>query len=214
MQVVLLGLHGAMVAEGYEDCEGDLLTRVRAIVGPAVTVGAELDPHCHLSRLMLDAADLLVCFKEVPHSDFYEVAEELVDLCLRRARGQIAPVVTVFDCRAIANFMTSREPGRALVDDIRARQQLAPVLSISIVHGFPAADVPDVGTKVIVITDGHAELGRVVAGEVGRRILAFGANRMPPMPGPEAAVAQALATDGAPVVPGRSLGQSRRWCGG
>jgi microcystin degradation protein MlrC len=200
VQVVLLGLHGAMVADGYEDCEGDLLTRVRAIVGPAVTVGVELDPHCHLSRLMLDSADLLVCFKEVPHSDFYEVAEELVDLCLRRARGQIAPVVTVFDCRAIANFMTSREPGRGLVDDIRARQQQAPVLSISVVHGFPAADVPDVGTKVIVITDGHAELGRVVAGEVGRRILAFGANRMPPMPGPEAAVAQALATDGAPVV--------------
>ena len=200
VQVVLLGLHGAMVAEGYEDCEGDLLSRVREIVGPTVTVGAELDPHCHLSRVMVDAADILVCFKEVPHSDFYEVAEELVDLCLRRARGQIAPVLTVLDCRAIANFMTSREPGRSLVDDIRARQQQAPLLSISIVHGFPAADVPDVGTKVIVITDGNAGVGRTVAAEVGARILAFGANRMPPMPGPQAAVAQALAVGRGPVI--------------
>lgn len=200
VQVVLLGLHGAMVAEGYEDCEGDLLARVRAIVGPDVTVGAELDPHCHLSREMVDATDILVCFKEVPHSDFYEVAEELVDLCLRRARGQIAPLLTVLDCRAIANFVTSREPGRSLVDDIRARQQQAPLLSISIVHGFPAADVPDVGTKVIVITDGNAGVGRTVAAEVGARILAFGANRMPPMPGPQAAVAQALAVGRGPVI--------------
>jgi len=200
VQVVLLGLHGAMVADGYEDCEGDLLTRVRAMVGPAVTVGAELDPHCHLSRAMVDAADILVTFKEVPHSDFLEVAEELVDLCLRRARGQTAPVMTVLDCRAIANFMTSREPGRSIVDAMRLRQTQAPVLSISIVHGFPAADVPEVGTKVIVITDGEAATGRAVAAEFGARILAMGANRMPPMPGPLEAVAQALAHPGAPVV--------------
>lgn len=200
VQVVLLGLHGAMVAEGYEDCEGDLLARVRALVGPGVTVGAELDPHCHLSLAMVRAADILVTFKEVPHSDFLEVAEELVELCLRRARGQIAPVMTVLDCRAIANFMTSREPGRSLVDAIRAWQRQAPLLSISIVHGFPAADVPDVGTQVLVITDGPAPQGRAVAQEVCDRILAFGANRMPPMPGPREAVAQALAIPGQPVV--------------
>ena len=49
VDMVLLGLHGAMVADGYDDCEGDLLARVRQIVGPAVVVGAELDPHNHLS---------------------------------------------------------------------------------------------------------------------------------------------------------------------
>ena len=49
VDVVLLGLHGAMVAQGYDDCEGDLLERVRGSVGPGVVVGAELDPHCHLS---------------------------------------------------------------------------------------------------------------------------------------------------------------------
>lgn len=200
VQVVLLGLHGAMVAEGYEDCEGDLLARVREIVGPGVTVGAELDPHCHLSQAMIATTDILVTFKEVPHSDFYEVAEELVDLCLRCARGEIAPIVTVLDCRAIANFMTSRQPGRALVDDIRAWQRKPPLLSLSIVHGFPAADVWDVGTKVIAITDGHAAAGRAMASAIGARILGFGSNRMPAMPGPAAAVAQALQVQGSPVV--------------
>jgi microcystin degradation protein MlrC len=47
---VLLNLHGAMVADGYDDCEGDILARVRAIVGPTIPVGAELDPHCHVTR--------------------------------------------------------------------------------------------------------------------------------------------------------------------
>ncbi len=54
VDMVLLGLHGAMVADGYDDCEGDLLRRVRAIVGPKVVVGAELDPHNHLSAAMVE----------------------------------------------------------------------------------------------------------------------------------------------------------------
>ncbi|MFM1856026.1 MAG: hypothetical protein RLZ83_1335, partial [Pseudomonadota bacterium] len=44
---VLLGMHGAMVADGCDDCEGDILEHVRAIVGPDVPIGVELDPHCH-----------------------------------------------------------------------------------------------------------------------------------------------------------------------
>ncbi|MGT2492419.1 M81 family metallopeptidase [Cupriavidus basilensis] len=65
--MVVLGLHGAMVADGYEDCEGDLLARVRALAGPGVVVGAELDPHCHLSDAMVANADMLVAYKEYPH---------------------------------------------------------------------------------------------------------------------------------------------------
>ena len=32
-----------MVADSYDDCEGDLLAKVRAIVGPNVAIGAEFD---------------------------------------------------------------------------------------------------------------------------------------------------------------------------
>ena len=77
VDMVLLGLHGAMVADGYPDCEGDLLARVRQITGPGVVVGAELDPHHHLSAAMLQHADLLVAFKQYPHTDILERAVEL-----------------------------------------------------------------------------------------------------------------------------------------
>ncbi|WP_374450039.1 M81 family metallopeptidase, partial [Stella sp.] len=50
VDIVLMGLHGAMVADGYDDCEGDILARIRAIVGPDVPIGCELDPHCHLTK--------------------------------------------------------------------------------------------------------------------------------------------------------------------
>lgn len=200
VDVVLFGLHGAMVAEGYDDAEGDLLARARAIVGEAAVIGAELDPHCHLSQQMLDTCDIPITFKEVPHSDFMDRAFDLVDLTVAAARGQVRPHVTALDLRAIANFMTSLSPGRELVDDIMALEKRDSILSISVVHGFPAADVAEVGTRVIVITDDAPDLGRRVAAELGDRILGFGASRMPQMPGPEEAVAQAAAMAGGPVI--------------
>ncbi|HHG89620.1 MAG TPA: M81 family peptidase, partial [Devosia sp.] len=74
---VVLGLHGAMVAAGYDDPEGDFLTRIRAIVGKDVLICAELDPHSHLTAKRLAAADFFVAFKEFPHTDFVEQAETL-----------------------------------------------------------------------------------------------------------------------------------------
>src|SRR3546814_6486565 len=75
VDIVLLGLHGAMVADGYDDCEGDILTYVRELVGPGVIVGAELDPHAHLTPAMVAQADVLVLFKEYTHTDIREQAE-------------------------------------------------------------------------------------------------------------------------------------------
>lgn len=57
---VLLGLHGAMVAHGYDDVEGDVVARVRAIVGEDCKIGVELDPHCHLTIKRVRFADMIV----------------------------------------------------------------------------------------------------------------------------------------------------------
>ena len=91
VDAVVLGLHGAMVADGYDDCEGDLITQVRAIVGAAVPIGVELDPHCHMTRKRVANATLIICFKEFPHTDFVARGEEVVELTLRAARGEIRP---------------------------------------------------------------------------------------------------------------------------
>jgi microcystin degradation protein MlrC len=154
VDIVLLGLHGAMVADGYDDCEGDLLARVRTLVGPTVVVGAELDLHNHLSADMVKHTDLLVSFKEYPHTDVLERGFELVDLCVATWEGTIKPIPAVVDCDMICTIHTSREPARSYVDRLQALEGRNGVLSISITHGFPWGDVADMGTKVLVYVDG------------------------------------------------------------
>jgi len=200
VDAVLLFLHGAMVAEGYDDCEGDLLARVRAIVGPSVVVGAELDPHCHLSEAMVRHADVLVCFKEYPHTDILERAEDLLELCAGRAAGRVRPVPAVYDCGMVALLHTSREPVRGFVDRIKAMEGRDGILSISIAHGFPWGDVPDMGTKVLVYADGDPALAARVARELGEELVAMRERLSPGYPRVDEALDLALACVGRPVV--------------
>lgn len=171
VKAVTLILHGAMVADGYDDCEGDLLAAVRVIVGPGTAIGALLDPHAHLTQQMVDNADILVTYKEWPHVDIPERAAEVMDLTLAHAEGTITPHMAVWDCRMLGLYMTSLEPMRSLVDALKAREGHNGILSISIVHGFPWGDVPDAGTKIIVLTDNQAMTGRMVAEAIGRRLI-------------------------------------------
>ena len=146
VDIVLLGLHGAMVADGCDDCEGDLLTRVREIVGPSVVIGAELDPHTHLTDTMVRQANLLMAFREYPHTDAVERGLELVRTCVATARGQIRPVPAVFDCQTIGVVRTPVEPARSFIDGLKAMEGRGGIVSITAIHGFPWADVPAMGS--------------------------------------------------------------------
>jgi microcystin degradation protein MlrC len=200
LDVVMFALHGAMVADGYDDCEGDLMARTREIVGEACIIGCELDPHCHLTDLMVQAANVIIAFKEFPHTDFLARAEDLADLCLSAANGEVTPVMSVFDCRAITGFMTSREPGRSFVDRLMAMEGKDGILSITIAHGFQAADVYDVGTKVLAITDNDPAKGAALAETLGREILSWPESAQAHHYKPEEAIAYALTVPGQPVV--------------
>ncbi len=200
VDMVLLGLHGAMVADGYDDCEGDLLTRVRAIVGPGVVVGAELDPHNHLSAAMLAQANLLVCYKEYPHTDVKERALELVDLCAATVEKRIRPTLAVVDCEMVTLVHTSRNPARAFVDRIQSLEGHDGVLSISITHGFPWGDVADMGTKVFVYTDNDPAQAAALARQLADELIAMREQLSPAYPDIDEALDQAMAFDGAPVV--------------
>ncbi len=173
VDAVILGLHGAMVAQGYDDCEGDLLSRVREIVGPDIVIASELDPHSHLTPKRVAAANILASFLEFPHTDFYERGEHVVELGLRAARGEIRPVISTFDCRMIQVFPTSREPMRSFVDRIKALHGRDDVLSISVIHGFMAADVPEMGTRIMVVTDNQKAKGDALAEKLGMELFAL-----------------------------------------
>ncbi|MBP6778770.1 MAG: M81 family metallopeptidase, partial [Piscinibacter sp.] len=77
---VYLDLHGAMVAEHVDDGEGELLARVRRVVGPRVPVMASLDLHANVTARMLDAADALVAYRTYPHVDMADTGARTAHL--------------------------------------------------------------------------------------------------------------------------------------
>lgn len=198
---VVLGLHGAMVAQGYDDPEGDFLARVRAIVGPDIMVCAELDPHSHLTAKRVAAADFFVVFKEFPHTDFVDRARDLWAIAVRTLKGEIKPVMSVFDCRMIDVFPTSRQPMRGFVDKLYALEKSEPgLLSLSVIHGFMAGDVPEMGTKVIAVTDANPAKGAAFAETLGRELFALRGTFMVAQVDEQTAVDTAIAAVSGPVV--------------
>jgi microcystin degradation protein MlrC len=202
VDIVLLNLHGAMVAEGYDDCEGDLLAGARALVGPGVTIGCELDLHCHLTERMREAADLIVAYKEYPHTDIAERARDLFALALRTARREVRPVIAYRDLRMINMWHTPVEPMQSLVAEMTAQEGRDGILSVSFGHGFPWADVPDVGAKMLVIADGDAARAAAVAERFAQRIWELRHETEKRLETPAQAIDAALAAppSGKPVV--------------
>lgn len=159
LDVVLLYLHGAMAAEGYDDCDGDVLARCRELVGPGVVLGAELDLHGNLSETMVSAATAIVGYKEYPHTDMVGRAEDLYRICIDAAAGKITPVMVMEDCATVGLFPTGSSPMRELVDEAVAAERNG-LLSITLMHGFPWADVAGCGAKVLAIANGDAQEAR------------------------------------------------------
>ncbi len=202
IDIVLLNLHGAMVAQGYDDCEEDLIRRVRHIVGPAAVIGVELDLHCHLSESLIEPADIVITYKEYPHVDVNERASELLELTIRTKLGDIRPTMALFDCRMVGMYPTSRQPLRGFVEAMSEVERREGVLSVSFGHGFQFADVPHVGAKLLVVTDGDRDLADQLSRELGlrvyglRRQIGFDAISLPM----EQALNRALASTKTPVV--------------
>lgn len=204
VDMVLLGLHGAMIADGYGDCEGELITRVREIVGPDVVIGGTLDPHCHMSEAMVAGADLLICWKEYPHTDILERAQELVEFCAALAEKRLRLRHAFVDTNMIVTLHTTREPVRSFVDRVSALEGKDGIVSASIVHGFGWGDTPSMGTKVLVYSDAAVDPDGISAKALARRLadelIAMREAVTERMPGVDAALDQALATEGTVVL--------------
>ncbi|MBM3573899.1 MAG: M81 family metallopeptidase, partial [Alphaproteobacteria bacterium] len=201
VDIVLISMHGAMVADGYDDCEGDLLGRVREIAGPKATVGGELDLHCHITQAMLTHADALVTFKEYPHIDTAERAEELFEVCAGKAEGRTRPAMACFDCRMVGMYRTPVEPMKSFVARMQALEGKDGILSVSMGHGFPWGDVAEVGTQMLVIADGDKARAMKLAEQLGRELFAMRDATLVKYWKPDDAIAEAAAQPGGkPIV--------------
>jgi microcystin degradation protein MlrC len=200
VDAVLLHLHGAMISERCDDCEGEILERVRAIVGPGVPVGVELDLHCHLTEAIRANSDVLIIYKEYPHIDMAERADELYDLVLQAARREIRPVVALHDCRMVYMWRTPVEPMKSFVARMQALEGKDGILSISFGHGFPWADMEEVGAKFVVVADGDMGKAERLAAQLAREIWEMRDAVGTPHDSIDEAIDRALAAPSGPVV--------------
>ena len=204
VEIVFLPLHGSMIAEGYDDCETDMIHRVRDIVGPDAKIGVHLDPHCDVTEQMCEEADAIILMKEYPHSDGIPRAEELFAIISDAYDGKVRPVMRMHDCRMIGLFMTPVQPMRGFVDLMHEREKEDGVLSCSLVHCFPWADVPTTGTRSLVITDDDPDLAERVAEELAGELFKIRHHVSSPSRSMAETFQRALAIDrgGKPVVIG------------
>jgi microcystin degradation protein MlrC len=170
VDMVLLSLHGAMIADGYVDAEGDLLRRVRDMVGPDVTIGVEYDLHVHLTDEKIRNADIVVTYKQYPHTDIGERAHEVFELSYRAATHDISPVTATRRCGINAYLPTTARPMSDFVAEMQRLEGQAGVLSVSLAHGFPHGDVADLAARILVVTDGDAAKAASVADTLAEKL--------------------------------------------
>jgi microcystin degradation protein MlrC len=200
---VLLDLHGAMVPEGMDDGEGDVIAAVRGLVGPGVPIAVTLDLHGNLSEAMVRGADLLHGYKTYPHVDMAERGVEATERLAEAVAGRIRPTAAFRRpplMPPIGSQRTAVGPMRRLYDMADEMEKDPRVISISIFAGFPYADIPDAGLGVYVVTDNDPALAESLAERLSRAAWEHRHEFVHQgLPVPEA-VRRALAAEGHPVV--------------
>ena len=157
---VYLDLHGAAVAEHLDDGEGELLARIRTVVGPDVPIVASLDLHANVTQQMLETADALVAYRTYPHVDMADTGRAGRALagrgaCSAAAREPLhAHAPAVPDSAECADHHGRARRSRSTTSCARWKPSTTCVLSFAI--GFPAADFAECGPVVWA----HGERGR------------------------------------------------------
>ena len=200
---ILLDLHGAMVPEGLDDGEGDLIAAVRRAVGPAVPIAVTLDLHGNLTSAMVEGADLLHGYKTYPHVDMAERGVEATERLAEIIAGRIRPTAAFRKppiLPPLGNQGTARGPMRRLYDLADEMERDPKVVSVSIFAGFPYADIPDAGLGIYVVTNDDRALAERLAERLARVAWEHRHEFIhTALPVPEA-VARALAAGGRPIV--------------
>ena len=154
---ILLALHGAMVPDFCQDGEGELLKRIRAVVGPTMPIAVSLDPHANVTQQMCELADILVSFKTYPHVDMRDTGRHAADILHRAMAGEIQPrtvMVRPAMLKEANGGRTDIGPMIGRLAKAKAYEERHDVFAVSINAGFASADIAEVGPSVLVTGQG------------------------------------------------------------
>ena len=145
---IYLDLHGAAVAEGAEDAEGELLQRLRGIVGAELPIVASLDLHANVTRRMLAGANAMTAYRSYPHVDMVATGERAAQMLARRLAHRGAHWFT--HARRVPFLLplnaqcTLMEPAASVIAELE-RIEARSGAELSFAMGFSAADFAECG---------------------------------------------------------------------
>ncbi|MCA9032215.1 MAG: M81 family metallopeptidase [Planctomycetaceae bacterium] len=170
---ILVAPHGATVSENFPDADGHWLSVLRKVVGDALPIIGTLDAHANLSPLMVDSCDALVAYRTNPHLDQRARGIEAARLMVQTVRGEISPVMAAaYPPMAISiDRQCTDEPHlKPLYSLADEKLKAEGVLSNSILLGFPYADVAEMGSAVIAVTNGDNSSAQRVANQLAENM--------------------------------------------
>ncbi len=144
---IYLDLHGAMVAEHIDDGEGELLARLRHVVGPHRPIVASLDLHANVTDKMLKNADGLVAFRTYPHVDMAQTGERaavMLEELISNGKKLHGVSRRLPFLIPINSMSTLFEPARSVYQQLSSLERET-IVSLSFAPGFPAADFAECG---------------------------------------------------------------------
>jgi len=173
IDAICLSLHGAGVAEGIDDLEGDFLSFIRKLVGDEIPIIATLDLHGNITKKMVDVADILIGVNLYPHTDSHEKGVEAISLTSKLIKKEINPIMHLEKMSMMIPTSTSNlSPVKEINELCHELEKKSDIIDCSFFHGFPYTDVPFGGISVICITNGAEELAIETAKEVTSAIWA------------------------------------------
>ena len=170
---VLAAAHGATVSENHPDVDGHWLARLRAHMGSGVPIISTIDPHANVSPAMIEVCDATIAYRTNPHIDQRQRGVEAARLMARTLRGEIRPTqAATFPPIAIdIEQQNTAEPPCSDILNLADRMLQQPkVLSNSLGLGFPYADVMEMGSSTIVVTDGDQDLAQSLSDQLAAQI--------------------------------------------
>ncbi|MBM3548858.1 MAG: M81 family metallopeptidase [Alphaproteobacteria bacterium] len=201
---VYLALHGAFIAEGTDDAEGEILAAVREIIGHSVPIAVSCDLHGHITPAMTRHAQILIGYREYPHDDTHETGARAATLLLRTIRGQIRPVSRFRRAPMILPAQRQRTKGdgpmREIIDLARGREADGTVLAASYFCVQPWLDLPGVGVTAVTVADGDAAAADRVAEEMVQLHWRKRREFLVPTEKPADAIRKGRALSGGPVI--------------
>jgi microcystin degradation protein MlrC len=192
---VLLALHGAMVADSFPDADGELLRRVREVIGRKTPLVVTLDYHANMTEEMVRWPDAIVGYDTYPHIDQFERGVEAVRILEGMLKRGLRPRVALARRPLFPHILRQLTGSGPMADAMLLVHELehqSDIVSISVSAGFPYSDVPDAGFSVYAVAHEDVNIGSRAAEQVAEFVWQRRGDFQVQLPLAEAAVAEAL----------------------